>query len=265
MSKESHPDAGSRLTEALPDENRELQLAYEAVRYSESLYHALFAESPMPCFAIDAIALSITQCSDEAARLTGYLADSLSGQNIGILSPADGEGDWLSRLCADPSTSTSVSAGDGAIVCADGSSLPVEAWARRIAHHDQVWIELCMADLRLRNESGQARIVTERSAMLRETVIAVNTKINDPLFVILNDIDTLQKSLGAIDSAAQSRLLRVSEAAQRIQRITAQLSAATLPVTIEYLPGVRMLDLDESVRSPVAGNLSELDKVSQKF
>jgi hypothetical protein len=87
--------------------------------------------------------------------------------------------------------------------------------------------------------------------MLRETAIAVNSRINDPLFVILNDVAALQSALKTAEGSIQSRLARVYEATQRIQRVTAQLSAISTVVTKEYLPGVRMLDLDESVGASV--------------
>jgi len=239
------------LYRSLMDENRELQAAYDAHLETEQLYRSLFSAIPHPTFAIDPANASVTFGNDKAARLTGYASEALTGLSLSKLSPGEVDSDWLSRLCGDVAREGGQQNAEGAIVAADGQRVPVFAEAAQTGEGDKAVVVLLLYDLRIRNEADVQRMSTERAAMLRETAIAVNSRVNDPLFVILNDIAALQTTLKTADGAVQSRLARVLEAAQRIQRVTAQLSAISTVVTKEYLPGVRMLDLDESVGASV--------------
>jgi len=235
----------------LMDENRELQAAYDAHRETEQLYRSLFSAFPLPAFALDPANMSVAFGNDKAVELTGYGPEALTGLALSQLSPGDGSTDWLARLCGDVVREGVQYNVDGSIVAADGQRIAVAAEAARTEGGGGTVVILLLYDLRIRQEADVERMSAERSAMLRETAIAVNSRINDPLFVILNDVAALQAALKTADGAIQSRLSRVLEAAQRIQRVTAQLSAISTVVTKEYLPGVRMLDLDESVGASV--------------
>jgi len=235
----------------LMDENRELQAAHDAHRDTEQLYRSLFSAIPHPAFAIEPANVSVAFGNDKAVELTGYSHEALTGTTLSQLSPGETDSDWLSRLSGDAARDGVSHNAEGSIVAADGQRIPVMAEAARTENSGKAVVVLLLYDLRIRNEADVDRMSTERSAMLRETAIAVNSRINDPLFVILNDIAALQAALKTADAAIQSRLSRVFEAAQRIQRVTAQLSAISTVVTKEYLPGVRMLDLDESVGASV--------------
>lgn len=236
------------LYQNLLEENHELQAAYDTHRHSEQLYRALFDTLPLSVFAVNAKTHTITHANRAATVLTGYHPEILNGLAFAKLSPGDSGVDWLNGLFAEqPSAATS----QGTIVAADGRRIAVEAAVSRIDHMIDPLVVVVLTDLGLRSQGDRARIEAERVAMLRETAIAVNSRINDPLFVILNDIGSLQTALKSAEGSLQSRLARALEAAQRIQRVTAQLSAITTVVTREYLPGVRMLDLDESVGASV--------------
>ena len=247
------------LYQNLLDENGELQAAHDAHRDAQQLYRGLFTASPTPVFAVDPQDLTVIFASDSAAHLTGYDPETLTGTGLGLLCPGEVGSEWLERLCSEVAIDGDVRIEEGTIVIADGRRVPVEAalgrtvsggaGSRAGAPSPAGWrtvVILTLSDLRSRNESDLARLTAERTSMLRETAIAVNSRVNDPLFVILNDIASLQAAMKTVDPSVQSRLARILEAAQRIQRVTAQLSAITTVVTKEYLPGVRMLDLDES-------------------
>jgi PAS domain S-box-containing protein len=233
--------------ENLLDETLEIQAAYATQRDSGLLYYNLFNRSPLPIFTVDPETLTIKSACLEAAKLTGYSVETLIGMGVASLCPGEAGSNWLQNLCRRASSGGALAGETGSIIAADGSRIAVEAALRRVEYRNEAVVSLILTDLRPRNKAQEDRIEAERTNMLRETAIAVNSRINDPLFVILNDIGSLQTALQSTEGSIQSRLSRVFEAAQRIQRVTAQLSAISTVVTKEYLPGVRMLDLDESV------------------
>ena len=235
----------------LLDENRELQGAYDAHRETEQLYRSLFSALPLPTVVVDPANVVVALANDKASELTGYDPESLTGLALSQLSPGEQGSDWLPRMCAEVIQDGLVRSEEGSIVGADGRRIPVGAEMATTQSGGHRYAVLTMSDLRVRNEADVERMTNQRSSMLRETAIAVSSRINDPLFVILNDVAALQAALTTADHPIQSRLARVYEAAQRIQRVTAQLSAISTVVTKEYLPGVRMLDLDESVGASV--------------
>lgn len=239
------------LYRSLLDENRELQAAHDSHRDFEVLYRAMFAASPSAAFAVDPEKQTIQFASNKASYLTGHAGGTLEGLSLDALSDKESGSGFLQRLCTQVVREGYAPVEDGFIVAADGQRIPVEAGVGRASVGDRLVVILILTDLRHRNAAEVERMAEERGSMLRETAIAVNSRINDPLFVILNDVAALQAALKTAEGPIQSRLARVQEAAQRIQRVTAQLSAISTVVTKDYLPGVRMLDLDESVGASI--------------
>ncbi len=245
-----------RLYDDLIEQHRELGIAYETQRDMGSLFRALFQTLPAPVCVADPVKLTIEYANDELAALAGYPVEAVVGEpvdRLGTDGPDIGQqsATWLSELCVSLSKPGDAASAEGTLLCADGVRVPVAASGRRFSYQDRVLLAISITDLRGQNEFGAGRLEQGRAEMLRETAIAVASKVNDPLFVILSDVVALQGALASADPAILSRLGRVLEAAQRIQRVTAQLSAITAPVAKEYLPGVRMLDLDESVGASV--------------
>ena len=254
------------LYKNLLDENQELQAAYDESREKEAFYNAAFYNLPIASFIIDPDQFVITAMNESAAQLTNYDSGALTGGIIGRLCP---DTDWLTGICKEAASQSKVRnpadetrsresdraqtapsesiRKDGEILINDGVRVPVEASASLMEYRNRTAVALSIVDCRSRDASVRRLIQTERLSMLREMAIAVNSKVNDPLFVILNDIASLTSSLSGSEQVTLSKLSRVLEAAQRIQRVTAQLSAINNPVSRDYLPGVRMLDLDESV------------------
>ena len=111
-------------------------------------------------------------------------------------------------------------------------------------------IQALLRDLRPRQQLESERNKSERLAAVVETAVTVNHEINNPLFVITSSVDGLKRSLFDANSGVRDKLERISEACRRIQRFTQQLSTVIAPVSKEYLPGLKMLDIQQSVNVP---------------
>ena len=104
-----------------------------------------------------------------------------------------------------------------------------------------------MRDLRPRRQLEAERNKSERLAAVVETAVTVNHEINNPLFVITSSVEALRRSLFDADSSVREKLDRISEACRRVERFTQQLGSVIAPVSKEYLPGLKMLDIQQSV------------------
>ncbi|MBY0488371.1 MAG: EAL domain-containing protein [Gemmatimonadaceae bacterium] len=65
--------------------SRELEERYERIEQSEKRYRAMFDESPLAVFAIDASDRSVRAWNKQAERLFGWTADEVLGRNIDAL------------------------------------------------------------------------------------------------------------------------------------------------------------------------------------
>ena len=234
-----------RLHLDLEDNNRELQAAYETARESEAKYRALIYDAQDALFLLDPVNATILESNRRARELSGYDDDDLIGQPVSMLSPGDGWSGLISRVIAEGRVSLET---DCALQCKAGEVIPVEIHLSLASHHlGEPLIQALVRDLRPRRQLEEERDRSERMSAVVETAVTVNHEINNPLFVITSSVDGLRRSLFDADSSVREKLERISEACQRIQRFTQQLSSVIEPVSKEYLPGMKMLDIKQSV------------------
>lgn len=88
--------------------------------------------------------------------------------------------------------------------------------------------------------------VSDRITAVVETAVAVNHAINNPLVPILGNAQYLLQSEAVLDEDVRKRLRVIVKNALRIRDITQKLAAIKNPVTVEYLKGMRMLDIEAS-------------------
>lgn len=246
-----------RLHQDLADNNRELQAAYETARESEAKYRALIHDAQDALFLIDPPSQKILEANRRARELCGYENDDLIGQPLSLLSPGDGWPDLIARVIAEGRVSVE---GSATIRCKAGEIIPVEIHLSLASHHlGEPLIQALMRDQRPRRQLEQERNKSERLAAVVETAVTVNHEINNPLFVITSNVEGLRRSLFDADSGIREKLERISEACRRIQRFTQQLSTVIAPVSKQYLPGLKMLDIQQSVstRDEAGGDSAE--------
>jgi DNA-binding response OmpR family regulator len=83
---------------------------------------------------------------------------------------------------------------------------------------------------------------------LREMVVSLNHEINNPLSSILINAQLLLKRLGENDKEIHDMLTMIIEEGNRIKEITHKLSNLTRVVAKDYIPGIKMIDLEESAK-----------------
>ena len=234
-----------RLHHDLADNNQELQAAYETARESEAKYHALIHDAQDALFLIAPTSATILEANRRARELSGYSDDDLIGQAVTLLSPQDGWRDLIDRVVAEGRISVE---DGGALRCKGGEVIPVELQLSLASHHlGEPLIQALVRDLRPRRQLESERNKSERLSAVVETAVTVNHEINNPLLVITSSVEALQRLLFDADSGVRDKLERISEACRRIQRFTQQLGSVIEPVTKEYLPGLKMLDIQQSV------------------
>ena len=93
----------------------------------------------------------------------------------------------------------------------------------------------------------------ERQAMILAVGATLGHEVNNPLTAVLGYLDLLKDHLASGDlPAASADLARVEEAAERIRGVVARFMEIQKPVTKEYRPGSRMIDLGASGSAPPA-------------
>jgi C4-dicarboxylate-specific signal transduction histidine kinase len=98
--------------------------------------------------------------------------------------------------------------------------------------------------VRLENELRQAEIVAERLGAVRETAIAVNHEVNNPLTTILATAQMLMLSEKDLSDDVKEKLKQVEVDAKRIADVTKRLRSVEEVKTKEYISeGPKMLDL----------------------
>ena len=234
-----------RLHQDLADNNQELQAAYEMARESEAKYRALIHDAQDALFLIDPASQTILESNRRARELSGYAEDDLIGQPVKLLLPGDGWVDLVARVIAEGRVSVE---DGGTLHCKDGGAVPIEIQISLASHHlGEPLIQALVRDLRPRRQLEAERNKSERLSAVVETAVTVNHEINNPLFVITSSVESLRRSLFDADSGVRDKLDRISEACRRIQRFTQQLSSVIEPVSKEYMPGLKMLDIRQSV------------------
>ncbi len=91
--------------------------------------------------------------------------------------------------------------------------------------------------------SQSEEIKKERLAAIIETAIAVSHEVNNPLTAVLGNAQLLRLRTRDLPPDVEEKLKIIEEAAGRIQEVTAALMRITEPSTLEYTPGIKMLDI----------------------
>lgn len=91
--------------------------------------------------------------------------------------------------------------------------------------------------------SQTEEIKKERLAAIIETAIAVSHEVNNPLTAVIGNAQLVRLRTKDLPPDVEEKLKIIEEAAGRIQEVTAALMRITEPSTLEYTPGIKMLDI----------------------
>ena len=100
-------------------------------------------------------------------------------------------------------------------------------------------------DITQRRKTEESLIHTERMAAISQVVATLAHEINNPLTGLLGTIGWLSRQEEMPPKVLQS-LASLEEASGRIKRTVKKLEQLKRDTTKEYIPGIRMIDLDDA-------------------
>ncbi len=96
-------------------------------------------------------------------------------------------------------------------------------------------------------ELNDRLIEAQKLETLRQTAVSVCHEINNPLCSISANAEILKTAVSGTDKKLVRKIDIIIKEVDRINRVVDKLMRATKVVSTEYIPGIEMLDLDESV------------------
>jgi len=84
---------------------------------------------------------------------------------------------------------------------------------------------------------------------LAQIAVSVNHEINNPLCSISANAEMLRTTIDSNDDMVLRKIDIILKEVDRIKQVIRKLSNATRVISMEYISGVKMLDLDKSARN----------------
>lgn len=113
-------------------------------------------------------------------------------------------------------------------------------------------ISLDVTQLRLAQERErllQERLKSEKAETLRQVAIGISHQVNNSLTSILLNLNLLQQNQGhPLDERALAVLSRCEEEVRKVNAVLERLPEVTHPVVNEYMKGMPMIDVEESLK-----------------
>jgi signal transduction histidine kinase len=87
------------------------------------------------------------------------------------------------------------------------------------------------------------KVKAERTAALVELAVAINHEINNPLTAVLGNLQLVLLKNKNLPEDVVNKLKTIENSANKIKEVTARLMAVSQAGSIEYTPGMKMIDL----------------------
>jgi len=113
----------------------------------------------------------------------------------------------------------------------------------------------------LKLHSLHKRLVqAEKLATLAQVAVSVNHEVNNPLCAISANAEIIKIMLnkGVDPDRINTKIEVILNEVDRIKRVIEKLSRATKVVSMEYISGIQMLDIDQSIEQIKENNLKKL-------
>jgi DNA-binding response OmpR family regulator len=128
-----------------------------------------------------------------------------------------------------------------------GIELGADAYITKPIYYIELlaWVESLLKLRELQKQLIEAR----KLETLAQIVVSVNHEINNPLCSISANAEMLRTTIKSDDDMVLHKLDIILKEVDRIKQVISKLSNATRVISMEYISGVKMLDLDKSARS----------------
>jgi len=103
-------------------------------------------------------------------------------------------------------------------------------------------------------------IVKARAEAVVETAVTINHEVNNPLTAVLGNVQLLLLNAQELSPDIRGKLKAVEESALRIKEVTQNLMRIIEPSVIEYTTGLKMVDLEKSLKSMEQKKPEDSDK-----
>jgi K+-sensing histidine kinase KdpD len=101
-----------------------------------------------------------------------------------------------------------------------------------------------LEDITLRVRAREQFLQAERMAVATKMVITTSHEINNPLTVILGNIQFLKEDLGAsLNEQSKEDIALIEQSALRVQEFIRRMANVSAATTTPYVGGVEMFDL----------------------
>lgn len=98
------------------------------------------------------------------------------------------------------------------------------------------------------SERQKELLKDERKTAVLEAAVTISHEVNNPLTAVLGNTQLLLLKKEQFPPEVQEKLKVIEESALRIREVTQKLMNIEEPVSTEYVEGVKMLDLEKSMR-----------------
>jgi signal transduction histidine kinase len=95
------------------------------------------------------------------------------------------------------------------------------------------------------SRTAQEFLDREKMTGIIETAVTFNHEVNSPLAVILGHVQLLLRDSKNLDKSIAAKLRVIEASAKRIQTTTGRLLRIIRPDSVEYIEGIRMIDISE--------------------
>lgn len=273
-------------------QERETQDARRRLKEALQRYRALFDQSPLPCLSLDDTGL-VTELNAEAARLCGLNAPGRA-EAFALADLLEKESFPTMQHMLEQVRAVGWSEAEVTLRCTDGSTVPVQAIARRIGDStgEGSGVSLVMVDLRGQKqiEQERQRVAQQQAEVLRmETAsrlaAGVAHDFNNLLTVIAGQAELLklhgpgwaewEKAVGQIRTAAfqateltrklmqlskplmpEAQPLELNQAVQREAEFLKRLLREDITLTVCTSPSPLVVRMAEDDLSRILSNLA---------
>ena len=116
--------------------------------------------------------------------------------------------------------------------------------ADKVAKEKVVQLESKKAEVKKKNAVKEARVEA-----IRETAVTLNHKINTPLSTIMLKTELLLRTKKGLDEDMKKGLLMIQDEVGRIYETIGRLRSLYNAESVEYLKGIKMIDIEKSTVS----------------
>jgi PAS domain-containing protein len=228
--------AGTALLAGMGEKRRR---AEAALRESEAFQRTLLEQLPVGVAVVDAASGVVERVNRATAALVGEPVERLLGRAWGA---------WLkggaARRAGGPPGPSLGGAGEGLLVRADGTEIPVLTAVACLPERGRETLLASIVDLTAQRQAEAARAEVERLQGAMEAAGAAAHALNQPLQVLSGHLQLLE--LRSEETVSRESLRSMMAQIERMGQTTTALASITRYATMPYVGTQQILDIERA-------------------